>query len=355
MSANDLTVEGLLRAHAPHAPESLRERVFALEPKLRRLSLPPRRLVLVALPAALGIAVSVAVVHGIIGSSSSTPAAGRNLVAGVTAQRAQKDLASPPTWRTAATGNAGVTHGGTNLQKVKVTDSRAVPFAPTTGPSARLQHTDASIQLSVKNTDDLAQATTRATRVATSLGGYAKSVNYRSQGTSVIDLRIPTQNVKTALTRLADLGTLVSQELSVTDLEQQLKNEFVQIAQLHRRVAALRTAINDPSLPAAQKVLLRIRLAESQRALSQRLHAQKGTISAGTTSTVSLVIATKRAIAPVPQPRGRIGRMVHSAVGFLALEAIILLYALIVISPLAIAGALFWFWRRRSVDRLLAA
>jgi hypothetical protein len=44
MSANDLTIEGLLRAHAPHAPESLRERVFALESKRRRLTLPPRRL-----------------------------------------------------------------------------------------------------------------------------------------------------------------------------------------------------------------------------------------------------------------------------------------------------------------------
>ena len=346
MSANDMTVEGLLRAYAPHAPESLRERVFALEPKPRRLSLPPRRLALVALPAALGIAVSVAVVHGIIGSSSSKPTAERNLVAGVTVQQAQKDLASPPAWR-----SASGKPGSVNLRAVPVPKS----FAPTTGSSTRLQHTDASIQLSVKNTDDLAQATTRATRVATSLGGYAKSVNYRSQGTSVLDLRIPTQNVKAALTRLAGLGTLVSQELSVTDLEQQLKNESAQIAQLHRRIAALRTAVNDPSLPAAQKVLLRIRLAESKRALSQRLHAQKGTISAGTTSTVSLVIATKKGIAPVPHPRGRIGRMVHSAVGFLALEGIILLYALIVISPLAIVAALLWFWRRRSVDRLLAA
>ena len=351
MAANDFTVEALLRTHAPHAPESLRVRVFALEPKPRRLSLPPRRLVLVALPAAVGVAVSVAGVQGIIGSGSSHPTAERQLVAGVTAQR---DVASPPAWRSAGSGSVGVTHGATTLQKLQV---GAVPkaFAPTTGPSARLQHTDASMQLSVKNTDDLAQATTRATRIATSLGGYAKSVNYRSQGTSVIDLRIPTQNVKAALTRLAGLGTLVSQELSVTDLEQQLKNESAQIAQLHRRIAALRTAINDPALADAQKVLLRIRLAESKRALSQRLHAQKGTIAAGTTSTVSLVIGTKKAIAPVRHPRGRIGRMVHSAVGFLALEGIILLYALIVISPLAIVAALLWFWRRRTVDRLLAA
>jgi hypothetical protein len=347
MSANEMTVEGLLRMHAPHAPESLRERVFALEPKPRRLSLPSRRLALVALPAALGIAVSVAVVHGIIGSSPSTPVAEQqHLAGGVTAQPAK----APPAWRSAP-GNVG---SSAHVRALAPVDTFKT-FAPTTGSSTRLQHTDASIQLSVKNTDDLAQATTRATRVATSLGGYAKSVNYRSQGTSVLDLRIPTQNVKTALTRLAGLGTLVSQQLSVTDLEQQLKTQIAQIAQLHRRIAALRTAINDPSLPAGQKVLLRIRLAESQRALSQRSHAQKGTISAGTTSTVSLVIATKMGIAPVPHPRGRIGRMVHSAVGFLALEAIILLYALIVISPFAIVAALLWFWRRRAVDRLLAA
>jgi uncharacterized iron-regulated membrane protein len=46
---------------------------------------------------------------------------------------------------------------------------------------------------------------------------------------------------------------------------------------------------------------------------------------------------------------------VHSAVGFLALEGIIVLVALIVVSPLALAGFLIWLWRRRSVERLLAA
>jgi hypothetical protein len=229
----------------------------------------------------------------------------------------------------------------------------AKSLAPTVGSSVRLQHTAASIQLSVKNDDELSQATTRATRIATSLGGYAKSVDYRSQGTSVIDLRVPTQNVKTALSRLAGLGTIVSQQLSVTDLQQQFATEAAQVAQLRRRIAALHTAIQDPALADAQKVLLRIRLAESQRALSQRLHAQKGTVAAGTTSSISLVIGTKKGIAPVAHHRGRLGRLVHSAVGFLALEAIIALYALIVISPLALLAALAWFWRRRSVDRLL--
>jgi hypothetical protein len=282
-------------------------------------------------------------VHGIVGSSSPKPtAAQRSVIAGGTT----------PTWT-----GVGSVHGAVGVP----TPSQGVPdaaksfAAPSVGAAARLQHTDASMQIRVATDDDLAQATTRATRIATSLGGYAKSVNYRSQGTSVIDLRIPTQNVKTALARLGSLGTLVSQELSVTDLQQQLQNQSAQIAQLRRRIAALQAAVRDPSLADAQKVLLRIRLAESQRALSQRLHSRKGTISAGTTSNVSLVIGTKKAAAAVPHPRGRLGRMVHSAVGFLALEAIIALFALIVISPLAIVAALLWFWRRRSIDRLLAA
>jgi len=344
MSANDMTVEALLRAHAPQAPESPRERVFALEPKPRRLSLPSRRLVLVALPAAVAIAVTAAVVHGIVGSSSPTRTVVEQQLALGVQHGAVNSVASPPALRSAtATGAA------------KAPDDSPSFAAPSVAGSARLQHTNASIQLRVATDDALAQATTRATRIATSLGGYAKSVDYRSQGTSVIDLRIPTQNVKTALARLAGLGTLVSQELSVADLQQQFQTQSAQIAQLRRRIAALRTAVQDPSLADAQKVLLRIRLAESQRALSQRLHARKGTVSAGTTSSVSLVIGTQKAAAAVPHPRGRLGRMLHSAVGFLALEAIIALYALIVISPLAIVAALLWFWRRRSVDRLLAA
>src|SRR5438046_2672175 len=92
---------------------------------------------------------------------------------------------------------------------------------------------------------------------------------------------------------------------------------------------------------------------------SQRLNARKGTVTAGTTASVSLVLATKKAIVPVAHPRGRLGRMVHSAVGFLALEATIALYALIVVGPLALLAAFAWGLararRRREERRLLAA
>jgi hypothetical protein len=160
--------------------------------------------------------------------------------------------------------------------------------------------------------------------------------------------------VQAAISRLSALGTLVSQKISITDLQQRLKTQSDEIAQLRRRIAALQTALRDPSLPDAQRVLLQIKLAESKRALSQRLHARQGTVTAGTMAHVALRIGTKKSIVAPPH-RGRIGRMLHSAVGFLALEGIVILFALIVASPVALVAFLIWFWRRRSVDRLLAA
>ena len=204
-------------------------------------------------------------------------------------------------------------------------------------------------------------ATTRATQIATSLGGYAKSVDYRTPkngtGAAYIELRVPAQNVKTAISRLAGLGTIVSQELSVTDLQGNASRRSPQqIAQLRRRVAALRAALADPALPDAQRVLLQIRLAESKRALAQRLHARKGTVSAGATARISLVIGTEEGDRARRRSRAAASAAccTRPSASSRSRESIAL-YALIVISPFALAAALIWLWRRRSVDRLLHA
>lgn len=335
MSTNDLSIETLLRAHAPQAPEHLRARVLALQPTAARprFALPSRRLALVVIPAAVALAIVAAVINGAVRSGARQP-----LSAAVTT------VADSAKSKSFATGTSG-----SGALRQAATPSIA---------SSRLAHTDASLELRVDDSDALSQATTRATQIANSLGGYAKSVDYDTlaagQGRSVIELRIPAQNVKAALARLAGLGTIVSQQLSVTDLQDRFATESAQIAQLRRRVAALHAALRSPTLQDAQRVLLQIRLAEAKRALAQRLHARKGTVQAAANATVSLVIGTKEAVAPVPRERGRIGRMLHSAVGFLALEGIVVLYALIVISPFALAAFLLWLWRRRSVDRLLS-
>ena len=77
-------------------------------------------------------------------------------------------------------------------------------------------------------------------------------------------LRVPVQNVKAALSRLTALGTIVSQNLSVTDLQHDLQVETAQIAELRRTIAALTAALRSPSLPDAQRVILQIRLANAK-------------------------------------------------------------------------------------------
>jgi hypothetical protein len=351
-----------LRGATLRAPEALRSRVLAARPLPRpRRSflpqLPSRRLVLVVVPAALAIAVTAAIVHGLTTGSGPRPVTeGTPGVVHGAAPNA-KHLANP-TGRLQSSGGA-VGAGPLDNSFDSATQST---LAPTTG-SGRLAHTDASLEVRVPDVDHLSKATSAATRIATSLGGYAQSVDYQTpqggNGTARIELRVPAQNVQRALARVAALGTLVSQDVSVNDLQHALQVESAQIAQLRRRIAALRAAVADPPLPDAQRVLLQIKLAESNRALSQRLHARKGTISAGTTARISLVLGTERSVITPAPPRGRTSRMLHSAVGFLGLEAMIALYALIVISPLAVLGGLGWGLararRRRDEQRLLAA
>ena len=320
----------LLRAHAPAAPEELHRRVSLLRPAPHR---GPRVRPVLVVAAAAAIAVLAAVVHGF---STSAPQRSVTLQGHIKAASGSAATSTTPVFGAYSTDQA--------------TRAAAVP-APAPG---RLQHTDASIRVRV---DDVGKATTRAMRVATELGGYAQSVRYRTPqsraAVSYIELRIPAQNVKRALAQLGGLGTLVSQQISIEDLTNTLERQSAQIAQLRRRVAALQAALRDPSVPDAQRVLLQIKLAEAKRALAQRLHGRKGTLAAGATSRVSLVLENRKHAAAVPHHRGRLGRMLHSAVGFLAIEGTVLLFALIVVSPVAVALGLLWFWRRRAVDRLL--
>ena len=318
MSASDVSAETLLRAHAPRAPESLRARVLALEPRRT----PSRRLAVV-IGVAILAAIAAAIVHGLVSSGSKPVAHG--------------EAAATPKVRALA-------------PIVGVGGSARAQIPSVAG--TRLQHTEATLDVRVK---DVAAATTAATRVATSLGGYAQSVQYSSGGSASLVLRVPAQNVKAALARLAGLGTILSQNLSVEDLQHDFQVQSAQIAELRRTIAALQAALRNPSLPDAQRVLLGIRLAGSKRALAERLHARQGTVTAGTTARVSLELTSQSTVVPVPLHRGRLDRMMRSAVGFLGLEGTVGLYALIVVSPFGVAGALVWSLReaRRRRDRRL--
>jgi hypothetical protein len=330
-----MSTADLLRATAPHAPDALRARVLASRP------LPQRRRVrpVLVLAAAAALAVAAALVHGFTTSAPQQQ------------QQQEKSVSHG-----AAAGAGGVAASTTTpYYAAAPTQSRMAPKDVVAAPArGRLTHTDASIRIRV---DDVGAMTNRATRVATSLGGYAQSVRYRTlaggAAASYLELRVPADKVKTALTRLTDPGVLVSQQVSIQDLTAKLELQSEQIAQLRRRVAALNDALRNPALPESQRVLLQIKLAESKRALAQRLHGRKGTLAAGATSRISLVLTTQKHAAAAPAHHGRLGRMLRDAVGFLAVEGMVILFALIVASPFVLAFGLLWFLRRRATERLL--
>ena len=348
-----------LRDATLSAPEALRSRVLATAPSRRRAFVrrPSRRLVFVVIPAAFALAATAAVVHGLTTGSSQQVSGGS--IADAPHATAKQLGKVPPTFS-----RAGTVTGSGSADSIG-SPALAAPqttLAPTGGTS-RLQHTDASLQVRVSDVEHLSSATRAATRIATSLGGYAQSVDYTTpqggNGTAFIELRVPAQNVQRALAQLAGLGTLVSQHVSVQDLQHALQVQSEQIAQLRRRIVALQQALADPSLPDAQRVLLQIKLAESKRALAQRLNARTGTVTAGTTARISLVVSTEKSVVTPAHKRGHMSRMLHSALGFLGVEAMVALYALIVISPFALLAGLAWALararRRRDEKRLLTA
>ena len=343
-----------LRDATLSAPEALRSRVLATAPSRRRAFVrrPSRRLVFVVIPAAFALAATAAIVHGLT-TGSSRPVSG-GLIADAPHATAKQTFSRAGT----ATGSGSA---GSTVPQAAIA-APPTTLAPT-GGTGRLQHTDASLQVRVSDVEHLSSATRAATRIATSLGGYAQSVDYTTpqggNGTAFIELRVPAQNVQRALAQLAGLGTLVSQHVSVQDLQHTLQVQSEQIAQLRRRIAALHQALADPSLPDAQRVLLQIKLAESKRALAQRLNARTGTVTAGTTARISLVLSTEKSVVAPAHKRGHLSRMLHSALGFLGVEAMVALYALIVISPFAVLAGLAWALararRRRDEKRLLTA
>jgi hypothetical protein len=331
------TIEALREA-PPRAPEALRERVHVLRrPERHGFRLPrPRRALLAVAAGAAALSVGLAAFHGIRSTSGPTVVA--------TSVPAVERVAQPP-----AVGSGALDQA----PKAQV--------APT--PSGkRLQRYEASITVRV-DSDRLGGATNRATRIARSLGGYAASVQYRTPqgepGESYLELRVPTQNVQEALARLTGLGTLVSQQISVKDLQQTLERQTAQIAQLRRRVRLLTDALRSPALTPLQRIQIKLELGDAKRALAQRTHARKGTIAAGTLARVSLVLTEAQHAVVPPVHHGRLHRLLGSAVSFLALEATILLYGLIVLGPVLAVAALAWWGlgarRRRDEQRLLSA
>ena len=95
----------------------------------------------------------------------------------------------------------------------------------------------------VKDGDALSKATVEAMRWTRSVGGYVAQVSYGTAGAktgeSHLILRVPVGKVQDAIQKLSGLGTLQSQNVSVTDLQDQVNAQTKRIIVLSRRIQAI--------------------------------------------------------------------------------------------------------------------
>src|SRR5919201_43211 len=347
-----------LRALPTAAPDRLRERVRALgEPaEPRRLPVVPwRRGILVLTPVCVLALVAAAVIHGVLNSSpnreAQAPARGAvhtSAQQGAGGGGAEKT----PTDQTRKPAYGAVT--GTTL-------SGATPFSslPTPTPG-RYQDYEAWLTVRVKDVDALHERTAEAARLARSYGGYVASVDESAggqTGQSDLVLRIPVGRVEDAYFRLAHLGTVTEQHLSIRDLDRLVRQQRARILELKVFIARATETLKG-SLPADVRIRLELQLQEARQNLANATGANKATLRQAALSRISLTLATQK---PAPAKKGgagRIERAARDAGSFLAGAGAVVLFLLIVLSPLIVlAVASVWgarAYRRREERRLLA-
>jgi hypothetical protein len=242
-------------------------------------------------------------------------------------------------------------------QKPTALDSGVqLPVSP-----GRLTEVHASLRLRVSSVNRLSKATARAMKITRNLGGFVQSVDYGTpsggNGDAYLTVRIPVARVQQAVARFTTLGTILSQHLSIRDLQDQSNAEVLRILRLRQLAAELRAKLRGQLTP-EERVAVQARLDAVRGLLRAKTGQHAGTLRKGRLSTFQLELTTRKGAAAAPGHPGRIERAARHALHALATTIAGLLYALIVLSPLLVlAAAVLWgarYRRRRVEQRLLA-
>jgi Domain of unknown function (DUF4349) len=342
-----------LQAARPAAPETLRRRVETIAATesshrptlLDRISL--RRALSVLAPAVVIVSVGAAAVQGIVTATSDVdevqPVAGQEVRAreGAPALKATQDAG---TFETAKAAPFSQTLRSTNL--------------PTT--RGRTQDYHAALRLRVDDLDDLSATTQQALSLTRRYGGYVVSTNFRNPrpeaGDASLELRVPIGRVQEALVAFSELGTIMSQDVSIRDLQGQIDRYTRDIRRLRDRMAALRASLLDPNLSAAERARIESELAQARSRVAALEQERRVLSRQGRFAKISLALTTQKPAVKEEAP-GRIERAFDDAGSVLAREVAFGLYALIVAAPflLLVAFAILGTraGRRRADQRLL--
>jgi hypothetical protein len=337
-----------LRALPTAAPEPVRENLRALgepAPPTTLWSRVPRlrwrRSLLVLAPVCVLGLVTAAVIHGVLNSGPTREASLNKIEAG---ER--------------ATGQSGA-------EDQVFSTAQPSPFGtPLPTPTAgRLQDYEAWMTVRVKDLDALSDRANEAMRVARSYGGYVVSLEQTSTsgrpGQADLVLRVPVARVEDALMRLAGLGTVIDRHLSIRDLERVVEQQRSRILKLKVFIARATGQLKG-DLPADVRLRLQLQLDQARSELSRATRANRATLREASLSRIALTLTTQQAGgAGKTGGAGRIERAARDAGSFLAAAGAVVLFLLIVLSPLLVLGATaLWAaraYRRREERRLLSA
>jgi hypothetical protein len=225
----------------------------------------------------------------------------------------------------------------------------------------RYQDYQGSLRVRVKDFDSLGQDSAKAMQITQALGGYVASVEQSTTagapGEADLVLRVPVARVQAAMIRLSQLGTVLDQHVSITDLNAVVNAQRQRILQLKIQIARITAALQQP-LSTEERLRLEFQVDVAKRHLANVTGANRSTLRAAALSRIELALTTEKA-AVVKHGRSFLGRATHAAVAFLAGAGAVALAALIVLSPLLVLAALVWLGlrthRRREERRLLAA
>jgi hypothetical protein len=183
-------------------------------------------------------------------------------------------------------------------------------------------------------------------RIVTSLGGYPLSVHAQTHGreaTADLTLKVPRTHVQEAMSRLAQLGTILAENVDVQDRTASLNATDRTIARLQKRLAELRAA----NAPTEQVAALTKRIQALQR-------SEAATRRAAHYATIDLHLETPRAAAPVHKGHGPL-HGIGVAFRYIGIGAA---YALAIGGPVVVLLVLLWLAarlvRRRREDALLS-
>lgn len=372
-----------LREKAPEAPADLRERTRALaagqgEPEPRRRPRLGRYRISFARAGALAaavllVAVAIPAIASLSGDGVSSESAGsaesaegsRDSVNG----EAQKRVMP-------ATGNAEDLQAWTNASGSTLEPPAPPPppgsavgggfAAPTPEKAApvpstsRAQDYSSRIRLHVDDPDELSEAVQSAIRSTRQLGGYVTYVDYGTSGSkdgqATLAVRIPVGRVQTAIARFSELGTILEQQTEIVDLQARIDRITRDIQNRRDRIAKLEAELKDPTLSDAARDRLEARIVQAKRGLANATRDRTGVLRQSRYAKLDLAFTTEKRNEPAPPPSD-LRKTLDDAVGILAAELGVLLYALIAGAPFILLALLAWLGaralRRGANERVL--